>query len=218
MPPSWKSSVRRCPWRPCSRPITCSGGTSRPACCPTPPRTTSASWSTARWRTACSAGTCGPARPSRTATGAPTVTSSPASRSRGTWRPSPGWSNWPAMTSAPRSAGSPWPGHWPAPGCTSPSSGPATPVMSTTRSPLPTCTSTTRCSAGSTPSCGRPYRWPARHRKVSEEHAMTDMRLNGSPVPAPDQEAGPRPRVAVLGTGTMGSAMGPQPAPGRPAG
>lgn len=36
---------------------------------------------------------------------------------------------------------------------------------------------------------------------------MTDMRLNGSPVPAPDQEAGPRPRVAVLGTGTMGSAM-----------
>ena len=36
---------------------------------------------------------------------------------------------------------------------------------------------------------------------------MTDMRLNGSPVPARDQEAGPRPRVAVLGTGTMGSAM-----------
>ncbi len=34
---------------------------------------------------------------------------------------------------------------------------------------------------------------------------MTDMRLNGSQVPAP--EAGPGPRVAVLGTGTMGSAM-----------
>lgn len=36
---------------------------------------------------------------------------------------------------------------------------------------------------------------------------MTDLRINGFPGSAPDHEAGPLPRVAVLGTGTMGSAM-----------
>jgi aryl-alcohol dehydrogenase-like predicted oxidoreductase len=142
-----------------------------------------------------------------TGTGVPIAVSSPASRSPGTSRPLPSWKSWPARTSALRSAGSPWPGRWPTPRCTSPSSAPATPVTSMTRSPPPTCTWTTRCAAGSMPSCGRPHRSPAHPPRASEEHAMTDMRLNGSPAPAPAHQAAPHPRVAVLGTGTMGSAM-----------
>ncbi len=66
----WRPSVPPCRSRPCNPHTTCSDAPSRPKCCPTRRRTTSASWSTGPWPTGCWAGTSVPTPSSHRGTGA----------------------------------------------------------------------------------------------------------------------------------------------------